>query len=155
MGFKHRQSQRGFQMDAWQIKNKEDDFSVSFSNDIVEKCLGQYWRLKKKMKELDPGCDKWVLQTDINVKHPVGEFSFTINLYHDGLVVVYNTAASKMHGHNINDVRFLKKAITWLEWKTLTCTLAEIESSMEFWRRCWETGLIDSDYLSKKYKKKD
>jgi hypothetical protein len=142
-------------MDAWQIRNKEEEYTVAFSQDMVEKCLGQYTRLKKKMLEVEPDARTWMIQTNIEVKHPVGEYAFTINLYDKGLVVIYNTLGPRMHGHNINDVRFLKKAITWMGWSSLTITPSEIDSSIDFWKRCWETGLIDSDYLSAKYKKKD
>jgi hypothetical protein len=142
-------------MDSWKIRNKEEEYQVSFSNDIVEKCLGQYYRLKKKMKEIEPGCPNWVIQSDMKIDHPVGIFVFVINFYHDGSAVIYNTSISKMQGHHINDVRFLKKAILWMGWKSLTCTPAEIESSIDFWKRCWETGLIDSHYLSMRFKKRE
>lgn len=142
-------------MEPWKIRNKEEEYDVSFLDDILEKCLGQYSRVCKKMSEINSECKEWVLQSNFSINHPVGSFSCTLNFYYDGKVVIYNTAVPRMSGHNINDVRFLKKAITWMGWKILTCTPAEIESSMEFWKRCWETGLIESEYISKKYKKKD
>lgn len=141
-------------MDKWKIKNKEEDYSISFSNDLVEKSLGQYSRLKKKMKSIDELAEKWVLQTDFEINHPSGSFVFTTNLYHDGTVVIFNTECSRMHGHNINDVIFLRKAIMWLGWRELTATPSEIDSSLEFWKKCWETGLLESSYLEKKFRKR-
>ena len=93
-------------MDTWKIKNKEEDYSISFSDDMIEKCLGQYSRIKKKMLEVEPSATQWVLQTDVNIEHPVGNFGFTLNLYYDGMAVIYNTNTGRMEGHNINDVRF-------------------------------------------------
>jgi hypothetical protein len=141
-------------MDKWKIKNKEEGYSVSFSNDLIEKSLGQYSRLIKKMRETDELAEMWVLQTDFEVDHPAGSFVFTTNMYHDGKVVIFDTKCNRMHGHNINDVIFLRKAIMWLGWKELTATPSEIDSSVDFWKKCWETGLIESCYLDRKFKKR-
>jgi predicted nicotinamide N-methyase len=70
-------------------------------------------------------------------------------------VVIYDAGGQIMKAHNINDIRFIKKSISWLGWKLLTATPSEIDSSVDFWKRCWETGLIDSDYLDQKYKRKN
>ena len=142
-------------MDTWKIRNKEDGYSMSFSDDMVEKCLGQYSRLKKKMLETDRYCDKWVIQTNMILTHPIGSLSFILNLYYDGNVVIYSSLVQRMQGHNISDIIFLKKAIIWAGWRKLTCTPSEIDSSIDFWKRWWETGLIDSEYLDNKFKRKD
>ncbi len=142
-------------MDKWEIKNKEEDYSVSFDNSLIEKCLGQYSRICKKMNEIEPFAPKWTLQSSLTVNHPVGSFTSVCNFYHDGNVVIYDAGSQTMKAHNINDVRFIKKSISWLGWKRLTTTPSEIDSSIDFWKRCWETGLIDSDYLDQKYKRKN
>jgi|688.fasta_scaffold203871_3 hypothetical protein len=141
-------------MDQWEIRNKEEEYSVSFNNSLVEKCLGKYTRVCKKMQETEPFASQWTLQTSFSVVHPVGSFSCVCNLYYNGQVVIYDTQGQVMRAHNINDIRFLKKAVLWLGWNSLTVIPSEIDSSIDFWRRTWETGLIDSDYLEKKYKRK-
>jgi predicted nicotinamide N-methyase len=59
-----------------------------------------------------------------------------------------------MQAHNINDIRFLRKAIVWMGWQNLMVTPSEVDSSLDFWKRCWETGLIESEYLEKKFRKR-
>lgn len=142
-------------MDQWEIRNREEEYSVSFNSELVEKCLGQYKRVHKKMKETEPFASQWVLQTDFSVAHPVGSFTCVCNLYYDGKIVIYDTKGQSMRAHNINDIRFIKKATLWLGWDSLTVVPSEIDSSIDFWKRCWETGLIDSDYLDKKYMRKN
>lgn len=141
-------------MDQWKIRNKEEEYSISFSHNLVEKCLGQYSRINKKMKETDPVAVKWMLETKATIEHPIGSFSFTLHLNYDRNVIIYSTDSNRMQAHNINDIRFLRKAIVWMGWQNLMVTPSEVDSSLDFWKRCWETGLIESEYLEKKFRKR-
>ncbi len=141
-------------MDQWKIRNREEEYSVSFSHELVEKCLGQYSRISKKMRETDPVAVKWMIESNISVHHPLGNFSCVVHMNYDKNIILYNTHSVKMQAHNINDVRFLRKAIIWLGWNSLTVIPSEIDSSLDFWKRCWETRLIDSNYLDNKFKKR-
>lgn len=141
-------------MDKWKIRNKEEDYYVSFSHDLIEKCLGQHSRITKKMKEVDPFAEKWMIESQCNLSHPVGKANFVLHFNYDGSVIIYNTFVSKMQGHNISDIIFLRKCLMWMGWNKLTSTPSEIDSSIDFWKRCWETGLIESDYIESKFGKR-
>jgi len=39
-------------------------------------------------------------------------------------------------------------------WNRPSPISSEIDYAMDFWREAWETGLVDSDYLQKKFGKR-
>jgi len=126
-------------------------FVLNFSDLTILEFDGEYEEIKKSMEEESyVGCE-WMLRSDATVDFPTNSCFFTLHFYHnkDVYIVDYQSSVSDVFYNS--DIPCLSM---WVQYKGWSCPKPHpdlIREEMGFWKHFWETRIVDSDYLDKRY----
>jgi hypothetical protein len=96
----------------------------------------------------------WMIEDDLSVVHQFGSSIFTVHFYPLKEVIIYSFHKNRPNGSDMMDLRALVIFLISKGWNRPSPISSEIDYAMDFWKEAWETGLIDSDYLQKKFGKR-
>lgn len=135
------------------------DFEISFTDTTMLEANGEYEEVQRLMEAPQPFIDKitvqlpsrsWVLKSKITIQHALGFCGMVCDFYHDGKVIVTSFMPSVRDVHT-PDMRCLSFWAQKFGWKVPEPKPSLVDENMEFWRRQWETYIVNSDYLDKKF----
>ena len=97
-----------------------------------------------------PVVEEWIVASSMTIQSEFGFSQIQCDFYHTGKVVItdYTPSIKDLH---CPDIRCLKRWVEVYGWKELEPTEAVIDTFFDFWKNQWETYVIDSSVLDKRY----
>ena len=132
------------------MEDFESNIIAEYRHPLVKECDCSYLRLSERM--LDEKFTKdWMIEDDLIISHQFGKSIFTIHFYQNGESSIYSFHKDRPNGSNLMDLRALVILLIRNGWKRPYPVSSEVDYAIEFWKDAWETGLVDSPYLEKKF----
>lgn len=134
------------------------EFEINFTDLTLLEANGEYEEVDKIMKKPQKVVgqiyapipdDKWVVKSEVTIKHGFGFAQVSCDFYHDGKVIITAFSPSSKDLYCI-DIRCLSAWALQYGWKTPEPIYYIVEDWQEFWMLQWETHIIDCDYFDKK-----
>ena len=133
-----------------------DEYEFYFTDVTILEADGEYEEVEKLMEE-DIGQHDWVLTTDLSIfnKPLRSQGDFELQLYKDGKVIIYDYLPS------IGDLLYnpdLAALTMWCAgkgWQVPEPYPDLVTSDLEFWKHFWETSIINSELLERRYGPRD
>lgn len=132
------------------------EFEIQFADMTLLEANGQYAKVCEIMnKEVQKTGARgknheWMLRSTITILSPFGFVGMVCHFYHDGKLFIAEYAPSTKDIHN-QDIRFLTYWANEFGWKTPEPLPVIVESWLPFWKKEWETFIVDSEHLDKKF----
>lgn len=132
------------------------DFEIQFSDITMLEANGSYKKVCKIMEKdaKDSGVSghkgEWMIRSKVTVLSPFGFAILICHFYNTGKVYVSEYMPSSKDAHN-TDIKCLTYWCNEFGWQTPEPLPAVVDSWLSFWKSEWETYIINSDYLDKKY----
>ncbi len=145
------------------------EFEITFTDVTMAEADGNYKIVKRLMEEAPPirvltskgstssfvvsnlpAQSGWTIHTRLTILSPLGEGHMTLNLNHDGKIYIVDYMGNTSTIYN-PDIRCL---CTWAQqagWQIPEPTESLIKDAPIFWKQMWDTTIVDSEYLDKKY----
>lgn len=134
-------------------------FEIGFSDMTLLEANGEYTEVKRLMDApqkflgkmyVEPPNKNWVLKSTITLQHALGFSGMICDFYYDGQIIVtaYSPSVKDVHSPDLRCLTF------WAQqngWKVPEPKPMLVDDWKEFWKRQWETYIINSPYLEKKY----
>lgn len=135
------------------------EFEISFTDRTLLETNGEYDLVKQLMEKpqkivgriyADIPSKQWVIKSRMTIQHSLGFAAMVCDFYHDGRVIIsdYITSVKDVH---TPDVRCLSFWAQQSGWRVPEPKPSMIEEWADFWRRQWETYIVNSDYLDRKF----
>jgi len=127
-------------------------FSKSSFSDVCE------W-----MKTQDPHAPLWMIEAVATIKFDTIEINYVVHFSHDARTVIYSSGSSgvragdRSSGVRAGDQKAVRILSNWLidnGWKRPEPSHSEADSSRDFWKELWITGVVDSMYLQSRFGKR-
>jgi len=131
----------------------EKTISVIFGHPFTKECDCDEVCISNKMLN-EKFTKSWMIEDDLSVSHQFGSSVFTVHFYPSREVIIYSFHKNRPNGSDMMDLRALVIFLMNKGWNRPSPISSEIDYAMDFWREAWETGLVDSDYLQKKFGKR-
>lgn len=131
------------------------DFEIQFTDTTILQADGEYAEVCKIMESETKGAnslqkdEKWMVRSKIVILSPFGSATMTCHFYHNGKVYIVQYATTSKDIHT-TDVRCLTHWCNEKGWKVPEPMSFVVDSWLEFWRKEWETYIIECSYLEKK-----
>ena len=132
------------------MENFEESINVKSMHPIITNCNYVSSCVHSSMKK-EKFTKSWMIEDDLVVSHMLGSAIFTIHFYENNDAIIYSFHKNKPNGSDITDLRALVLYLMNKGWNRPSPTISEIDYVRDFWREAWDTGLINSSYLEKKY----
>lgn len=132
------------------------EFDIQFTDLTLLEANGRFDKvcqiMKKESEERGSiGKDyEWMIRSKLTVLSPFGFCMLICHFYNNGKVYISEYIPSTKDIHN-TDIRCLTYWCNEYGWKTPEPLPTVIESWLGFWKKEWETYIIDSDYLDKRF----
>jgi len=132
------------------------EFEIQFTDLTLLEANGLFDKvsaLMKKDSEETGAIGKnleWMLRSKVTIMNPFGFVLLICHFYHNGKVYISEYLPSVKDIHN-QDIRYLTHWCNESGWKTPEPLPTVVESWIPFWKKEWETFIIDSDYLDKRF----
>lgn len=129
------------------------DFELTFSDITLAETDGEYNAVKKLMTSEKVGDHEWTLRSQITIRSSFGEGHLLVNFNHDGSLYILEYAGGSVELYN-PDIRCLCQWCQEAGWKIPEPSEELIKRDILFWKRMWQTLLIDSTFLDKRFGKR-
>lgn len=132
------------------------EFEIQYTDHTLLEADGEYARASELMEKevLSSGSvshkKDWMIRSKITIMSPFGFCSFICHFYNSRKVFIYDYNPSSKDLHN-TDLRCLTYWCNEKGWSTPEPLPYIVESWLNFWKKEWETHIIDSEYLDKRY----
>lgn len=132
------------------------DFEIQFTDLTLLEANGSYKRVVDIMHDemLQTGVmshkKEWMLRSKITIMTPFGFSMFVCHFYENAKVFISEYMPSSKDIHT-TDVRCLTYWCNHNGWQTPEPLAPVVESWLPFWKKEWETHIVDSDYLDKRF----
>lgn len=135
------------------------DFEINFTDLTMLEANGEYEHAKLLMEKpqrvvghiyAQIPSKQWVLKSKVTIQHALGFSAMVCDFYHDGRIIITDFAPSVKDIHT-PDLRCLSFWAQQSGWKVPEPKPSLTEEWMEFWRRQWETYIVNSEYLERKF----
>jgi hypothetical protein len=93
---------------------------------------------------------EWMVRSKVTIMSPFGFAILICHFYNTGKVYVAEYLPSSKDAHNA-DIKSLTYWCNEFGWKTPEPLPHVVDSWPAFWKSEWETYIVDSEYLDKKY----
>ena len=135
------------------------NFEVGFTDDTLLQTNGSFAETKKLMEKpqklignifVAPPSKNWVIKSTISIKHELGYAQVVCDFYDDGRVMIanYGSTSKDRHRPDIRCLSFWSQSVGWGRPEPIP---ALVDADLAFWRLQWETYIVESDYLTKKF----
>jgi hypothetical protein len=135
------------------------DFTIQFNDITLLEANGKFAKvcdiMKKEASQTSIGSYKkeWMLRSKVTIMSNFGFCAFICHFYNTGKVYITEYMPSTKDVHN-TDVRTLTYWCNHNGWQVPEPLPPVVESWLNFWRKEWETHIVDSEYLDKRFGKK-
>jgi hypothetical protein len=132
------------------------EFEIQFNDVTLLEANGKYRKvcdiMKKEVTKTSVASfrSEWMLRSKVSILSPFGYCTFVCHFYNNGKVYIADYMPSTKDVHN-TDVRSLTYWCNENGWKTPEPLPTVAESWLNFWKKEWETHIIDSDYFDNRY----
>ena len=134
---------------------REIEIQIDFTDITMAEVDGVFEDVKEIMKDEPPYNDSWMIKTTATITSEFGVGIMTLNFFGTGKIIIDE------YDPTVNDV-FYNPDVTalssWADdagWNKPEPVIDIVRKDKEFWKYFWETYIVDSDYLDKKYGKRD
>jgi hypothetical protein len=127
-------------------------YDISFTDNTILEADGHYAKVCEIMKR-ETSTD-WMLRSQCQIFSPYGGAVLIVNLYKNGKVYIAEYMPMIRDLRNM-DIRFLTHWCAEHGWKTPEPLNPLIDSWKDFWKKQWETFIVDSEYLDNKFGKRE
>lgn len=93
---------------------------------------------------------EWMLRSTVSIMSMFGYCQFICHFYNDGKVMVADYFPSSKDIHN-TDLRCLTFWCNEFGWKTPEPLPSVVQTWLPFWKKEWETHIVNSEYLDKRF----
>jgi hypothetical protein len=132
------------------------EFEIQFSDITLLEANGNYDKVCKIMSHeaekliVKSHKNEWMVRSKVTIMSHFG-FAFLIcHFYNTGKVYIAEYLPSSKEAHNA-DIKCLTYWCNEFGWKTPEPLPYVVDSWPVFWKSEWETYIVDSEYLDKKY----
>lgn len=134
-------------------------FEISFTDITLLEANGEYEQVKAIMEKPQKiighiyaqiPSKQWVVKSQITVQHALGFAAMVCDFYYDGRIIITDFASSLKDVHT-PDLRCLSYWAQKSGWQVPEPKPSLTEVWMDFWRRQWETYIVNSSYLDRKF----
>jgi len=103
---------------------------------------------------------KWMLETSAIItcfqnsngqKIIISEANLKLQFFNDGIVKITSYATIVPDPMFSPDIRYLKSYLTDKGWKRIEPHIYLVDENLMLWKTLWETGMVESDYLEKRF----
>ena len=132
------------------------EFQIQFTDVTLLEANGDYNTVcdimdqEKKQTSISSFKNEWMIRSRISIMSVFGYCAFVCHFYNTGKVYIAEYMPSTKDVHN-TDVRCLTFWCNQNNWKTPEPLPVVAESWMHFWKKEWETHIIDSEYFDKRF----
>lgn len=132
------------------------EFEIQFTDVTLLEANGVYEKvcaiMRKESLETSVANSKklWMIRSNVTIMSPFGFSLFVCHFYNDGKVYVAEFLPSSKDIH-VTDVRCLTYWCNHNGWSTPEPLPALVQNWLPFWKKEWETHIIDSAYLDQRY----
>jgi len=135
------------------------DYEMLFTDRTIIEGNGEYDKVCQIMTGEGQSKD-WMLETNLQmmIKMPdrLLDAMFKLHFYENGMVYIVEYSPSDgVLSFYSPDIRGLMSWALQNGWKFLRPSNDLVRDDMFFWKNCWETNLVESEYLEDQYGKKD
>jgi hypothetical protein len=133
-----------------------DEFEIQFNDQTLIETEGEYPRIVSLMKEESERSgvlsrnSEWMIRSRAQITNMFGISVMTCHFYSNGKVYISEYLTSNKDIHT-TDVRCLTYWCSEKGWKVPEPLPVVVDGWIDFWKKEWETYIIDSEYLSKKF----
>lgn len=106
------------------------------------------------MKIQDPHAPLWMIESIATVKFDMMEINYVVHFSHNARTVIYSSGSGGARAGDQKAVRMLSYWLIDNGWKRPEPSPGEADSSRDFWKELWVTGVVDSMYLQSKFGKR-
>jgi predicted nicotinamide N-methyase len=101
------------------------------------------------------GGKEWMIETNVMINNPYGSSEMNLHFFSNKDVFIMSFATTSKEDVFYNpDIRCVSMWAQENGWNIPQPSPDLIGDNLNFWKHFWETGLINSKYLDKKYGKK-
>lgn len=129
------------------------EFEIQFTDITLNESNGDYDFVKDIMNREEVLVRDWIIRSDCMIIMPFGICKLVCNFYYDGRIYIVDHSSSSKEIYN-EDVRCLKYWAINSGWKSPEPSPGMIRSWPEYWKHLWDTHVIDSETLDKRYGKR-
>jgi hypothetical protein len=132
------------------------DFEIQFTDLTLLQANGSYKKVCRIMNvhTYSTGAsskrNEWMVSSRVTIRSPFGFAMLECHFYWNGKVYIADYRPSSKDIHN-TDIRCLTCWCNESGWKTPEPLPSIADSWLPFWRKEWDTYIVDSEYLEKKY----
>lgn len=129
---------------------------LQFTDLTILQANGEYSEVCKIMKDetikskIVSKKNNWMLRSRVIILSPFGSAVLLCHFYDNGKVYIADYLPSMKDIHT-TDIRYLTHWCNEKGWKIPEPLQSIIQSWPDFWRKEWETYIIDSEYFEKKH----
>lgn len=132
------------------------EFQIQFTDVTMLEANGNYEEVcnivcRENMKSgIQAARNEWMLRSTVSIMSMFGYCQFVCHFYNNGKVFVAEYYPSSKDMHN-TDLRCLTYWCNEYGWKTPEPLPSVVQGWLPFWKKEWETHIVDSEYLDKRY----
>ncbi len=132
------------------------EFEISFTDLTMIEADGAYkevcslMEIEAEKSKIKSKNNNWMIRSKIVIVNPLGSSTLICHFYNDGRVFVADFFPSSKDIHNV-DIRCLSFWCSEKGWKKPSPLPAVADYWLPFWKKEWETFIVDSEYLEKKF----
>ena len=130
-----------------------DDYAISFSDNSMIEAKGNYDKLKELFDEDFYGSAYWMVETQATMIHESGAANMTIHFFSDKRVIIQALELSTSEVHYCPDIPLLSAWAQLEGWNLPEPSNDLVRESEDFWKFFYDTSMIYSEFLEKKYGK--
>lgn len=132
------------------------EFDINFTDITMLEANGNFSEvcqiMKKEIEESQTSSkkDDWMIRSKVTILSNFGYCAFNCHFYKNGKIYISDYSPSSKDVYNV-DVKCLTYWANEYGWKTPEPLSSTVESWLPFWKKEWETHMVDSEFLDKKY----
>lgn len=136
------------------------EFEIQFTDRTLLETNGEFSKVCKIMEQdaLETGASsvskEWMVRSNITIMSHFGFALLVCHFYQNGKVYISEYRPSTKDIHN-TDIRCLTFWCNQLGWNTPEPLPPLVDSWLLFWKKEWETYIVNSEYLDKKFGKRE
>jgi len=127
------------------------EFTLNFSDLTILEADGEYLEAKKIMERELSKKATWMLKSNLTMDFPTGSCFMILHFYSDGKVYIIEYTSSVSDVFYNPDIPCISLWAQENGWDTPQPHPSLIKTGLDFWKHFWDTRIVDSDYLDKKY----
>jgi hypothetical protein len=136
--------------------NDELDFQIEFSDPTILETEGIYSNVKDLMDKELFGKHSWMLESHVVISSQFGVAEMILHFCNNGDIYITEFVPSIKGDVFYNpDIRCISMWAQENGWHVPKPHPDLVRMDLGFWKHFWETGLVDSELLDKKFGKRD